>query len=402
MPDIGSVGPRAGGAAHPPHNNGHSSIHPFTFLAASSRHWSRMSVTHSSGTGLEVVRGYFVYDDDQTAISDFPAIGENFGLHEDRSWAGLLKDVRKLNEEAKSSPSSQGVRYKLVFAARHGEGWHNVAEAKYGTEAWDAKWALLTGDGELTWGPDPELTPLGEDQARAINATWKQQLGRASQGLDAAPLPTKLFSSPFKRSSKTLQLSYEGILLPPGTKPDVPGATAVDRPYVKEDLREQFGNDNTCIARSSKADIERNFPYFELEPGFPAEDEKFKVRVSGQRQVDPPLITEGLRENYRDEHTCDERSTRSEIARFTPKWSIEEGFTEQDELFGKIHETVEEMTVRVANAVKDIFAHSEGHEVIHISSHSGVMESLWKATGHRHFKPATGAIVPLIIKYTPA
>lgn len=39
--------------------------------------------------------------------------------------------------------------------------------------------------------------------------------------------------------------------------------------------------------------------------------------------------------------------------------------------------------------------------VIHISSHSGVMESLWRVTGRRGFKPATGAIVPLLVKWSP-
>lgn len=293
-----------------------------------------MTATQHLSTGFEAVKGYFIYDDADTRTSDFPAIGDNFGLLKSQTWGQLLMDIRKLNHEASRTASESRTLYKLVFAARHGEGWHNVAEAKYGTEAWDKKWALLTGDGELTWGPDPELTPLGEDQGRNINAAWRMQLAHASQNLDAAPLPTKLFSSPFKRSCKTLQLTYEGILLPPGTVPDVSGGKAVDSPYIKEDLREQFGNDNTCIARSTKSIIERNFPYFELEPEFPAEDEKFKVRLSSKELIDPPYIMEGLRENFRDEHTCDERSVRSKVAEYNSGWQIEKGFAEQDDLFG--------------------------------------------------------------------
>lgn len=36
--------------------------------------------------------------------------------------------------------------------------------------------------------------------------------------------------------------------------------------------------------------------------------------------------------------------------------------------------------------------------VIHISSHSGVMESMWRATNHKQFKPATGAIVSVCMR----
>lgn len=207
----------------------------------------------------------------------------------------------------------------------------------------DAKWALLNGDGESIWGPDPELTPIGEDQARSVNREWQRQLHLSSQSKDHAPLPTKLFSSPLKRSSRTLQLSYEGLLLPPGTIPPGGEGKAVGAPYVKEDLREQYGNDNTCINRSTKSEIQRNFPHFEIEQGFTEEDERFKVsltegrevaKVLGRSSIEAPYITDGLRENYRDVHTCDERSTRSVVKGYNPGWTIEPGFTEEDGAFG--------------------------------------------------------------------
>jgi broad specificity phosphatase PhoE len=182
----------------------------------------------------------------------------------------------------------------------------------------------------MTWGPDPELTPLGEDQAREVNAAWKTQIERLDKGLDAAPLPTRLFSSPFKRSAMTLLLTYEGILLPPGTTPSISKqVTPVSAPYVKEDLREQYGDDHEAVHRSSKSTIQKSFPDYEIEKSFTEQDERFKVSGTA-----PPVILEGLRENYRDEHTCDERSTKSQVAAYTPGWSIEEGFAEKDERFG--------------------------------------------------------------------
>ena len=43
-----------------------------------------------------------------------------------------MTHISTLNERAKSDE-----RYHLLVLGRHGEGWHNVAEAKYGTKAWD-------------------------------------------------------------------------------------------------------------------------------------------------------------------------------------------------------------------------------------------------------------------------
>jgi hypothetical protein len=31
------------------------------------------------------------------------------------------------------------VQYKVLYMGRHGEGYHNVAEAFYGTPAWDVR-----------------------------------------------------------------------------------------------------------------------------------------------------------------------------------------------------------------------------------------------------------------------
>jgi hypothetical protein len=47
-------------------------------------------------------------------------------------WPGFLESVRIMNESA-----AEGMSYKILFLTRHARGVHNVAEAKYGTEAWD-------------------------------------------------------------------------------------------------------------------------------------------------------------------------------------------------------------------------------------------------------------------------
>ena len=57
---------------------------------------------------------------------------KNFGLVENKSWEKLTDEITQLNTSA-----PPGTTYRLLFLGRHGEGWHNVAEARFGTEAWD-------------------------------------------------------------------------------------------------------------------------------------------------------------------------------------------------------------------------------------------------------------------------
>lgn len=48
------------------------------------------------------------------------------------SWQRFANKIARLNEEAQDTTS-----YRLLFLGRHGEGFHNVAEAYYGRDAWD-------------------------------------------------------------------------------------------------------------------------------------------------------------------------------------------------------------------------------------------------------------------------
>jgi hypothetical protein len=57
----------------------------------------------------------------------------NFGLLA-QSWQLLERDIRSMDEAAKNGES-----YKVLFLGRHGQGWHNVAETKYGSKAWDVR-----------------------------------------------------------------------------------------------------------------------------------------------------------------------------------------------------------------------------------------------------------------------
>ena len=85
-------------------------------------------------------------------------------------------------------------------------GWHNVAESQYGTESWDAHYSKLYTDGHMTWGPDPALTPLGNQQALAVNRAWHDELA-----LDDGPqLPNAVWTSPLRRAAESVHTGVQG------------------------------------------------------------------------------------------------------------------------------------------------------------------------------------------------
>ena len=110
-----------------------------------------------------------------------------------------------------------------------------------------------------------------------------------------------------------------------------------------------------------------------------------------------PLIKELLREVL-GEHTCDRRSTRSYIHEHFPQWRIEDGFTEQDELWRADHrETWDEHDVRSRALLDDVFLH-DSSIVLSFTAHSGTIASLLRVTGHRKFPLPTGGMMPILIK----
>ncbi|KAJ7776919.1 histidine phosphatase superfamily [Mycena maculata] len=197
----------------------------------------------------ETIPGYFAQDEplaDPVAIGAVPA---RFGLIDssDTRWSNLTTKLRDLNTSAGHKTS-----YKLIFFGRHGQGYHNVAEEKYGTEAWDDYWAMLYGDGELTWGPDSELTALGKEQAAAVHKVWKEEL---TAGI---PLPQKMYCSPMTRALDTNVITFRGV--------------SSRRSVVVENCREEYGG-HTCDQRKTRTYIVEAFPQVDIEAGFTEEDE---------------------------------------------------------------------------------------------------------------------------------
>ncbi|KAJ5290284.1 uncharacterized protein N7443_010537 [Penicillium atrosanguineum] len=147
------------------------------------------------------------------------------------------------------------VQYKVLFLGRHGEGVHNVAERRYGTQAWDDYWSLLDGDEYGSW-VDARLTEVGISQAKTAHDAWAKQI---KQNI---PSPQSYYVSPLNRCCQTAQVTFEGLDMP---------LTSPFRPVIKELLRETMGV-HTCDSRSKASAIAAEFPEYQFEPGFSEDD----------------------------------------------------------------------------------------------------------------------------------
>ncbi|KAI6152367.1 histidine phosphatase superfamily [Pisolithus tinctorius] len=270
----------------------------------------------------ETVAGYFVQDKPGpiTPGSEFHELPPRFGLIDDspERWSKLIASIQQLNVDAPSH-----VQYKVFFLGRHGEGYHNFGWAKHGQQAWDDYWSKLNGDGELIWGPDPELTPVGEGQADEAHVAWKTEL---QCGL---PFPEKLYCSPLSRAIRTNQRSFKDL------NPDGRRTTIV------ENIREEFGI-----------------------------------------------------------HTCDKRRTRTYIHETFPEYLIEDGFTEEDELWKPdVRESWDDVDVR-AKAVLDMIFENDEEQYISITAHSGFINACLRVTDHPLWALPTGGVIPIVVKAT--
>ncbi|GAA6050485.1 hypothetical protein JCM3770_002619 [Rhodotorula araucariae] len=222
-------------------------------------------------TNYSVVQNYFHQSFPGFDDPDFDPLESSFGLIDDSPsrWEKFRAQIKSLNERDDAHTA-----YKVFFLARHGQGFHNVAEQTYGKEAWDDYWSRQNGDGHIAWGPDALLTKTGERQAERNAKAWDRE---AEYG---APLPQRLYSSPLSRAMSTLEITWWDLLINQG-----------EVPIVKENLREVFGV-HTCDKRRSKSYIERQFPSFDFEPGFRKHDELWTAE---ERESDPE-VTARLRD----------------------------------------------------------------------------------------------------------
>ncbi|CAG8954695.1 hypothetical protein HYFRA_00004617 [Hymenoscyphus fraxineus] len=110
-----------------------------------------------------------------------------------------------------------------------------------------------------------------------------------------------------------------------------------------------------------------------------------------------PTVKEYFREGISG-HTCDRRSSKAHIHGLFPRYKIEEGFAECDELWKPLlAEQPVNQDVRTKTVLDDVFG-SDKHTWVSITSHSGEISSILRVIGHQPFRLATGAVIPVLIK----
>jgi broad specificity phosphatase PhoE len=244
-------------------------------------------------TTYSVVTGLFLQDENTTVPSSFDFIASNFGLinrtypsdpscpqdQKSTQWQRLAYYISTLNKAA-----AKNERYSLLFAGRHGEGYHNAAETYFGTPAWNCYWSERDGNGTVTWA-DAHLTPAGVQQANRVNAFWAHLLKD-----EKIAAPQSYYTSPLYRCLDTAKLTFEGLKLHGHSKFE---------PVVKELLREGISA-HTCDRRSSKSYIKQNFPKFRFEKGFAEEDlywMPLKAEPSTDQDIRSKTVLDDIFEN---------------------------------------------------------------------------------------------------------
>ncbi|KAI8818639.1 histidine phosphatase superfamily [Fimicolochytrium jonesii] len=181
----------------------------------------------------EAVQGYFEQSDPGTDGSAFPLIPVALGLVDksESRWEKTFRRLRVLQEKV----GKKGV-VKLLFLQRHGQGEHNVAEAKYGKEAWDSYYS------KLPFYFDASLTPLGISQLAQNADNLFAEINEHKLAL-----PSLIVTSPLSRCLNTTRLVWGKITQ---NKYD---------PKAIEFLREQYG-DHTCDQRRTRTELSKRFP----------------------------------------------------------------------------------------------------------------------------------------------
>lgn len=99
-------------------------------------------------------------------------------------------------------------------------------------------------------------------------------------------------------------------------------------------------------------------------------------------------------------HTCDRRSTASEILSSFPHVKLEPGFSEPDPLWDPDHrEPRSARKHRLSQLLDDIFENDSG-VFLSLTSHSGAIGSILEAVGHREFALQTGGVIPVLVRAT--
>ncbi|KAI9740871.1 MAG: hypothetical protein M1818_004476 [Claussenomyces sp. TS43310] len=292
------------------------------------------------------IPGYFVQDDPSTDpftfdyTKSFGLISRSYDTDADLSFAEQASQWQRFAHHLSRLPSQTGHKsqYKVLFLGRHGEGYHNVAQEFYGTAAWDGglirKYTKFKNAESLQcyWSHlDGNATSTWSDAQLTLTGIAQASLASQTWATEirdhSMPAPTSYYSSPLIRCLQTAYHTFSPLKRL-GLLPSP--ATSPFIPTIKELLREKIGV-----------------------------------------------------------HTCDRRSTRSEIEEFwrAPAapldFVFEKNFSEKDELWdSEMRETDVGLDRRSRAILDDLFT-NDMSAWLSISSHSGMIASLLRGEDFR-------------------
>ncbi|CAG8280316.1 unnamed protein product [Penicillium salamii] len=288
---------------------------------------------------LTTVPGYFKQDDPSTDPKTFDYARENFGIidrqySEDQLVSPEDSAWRRFQKHVDHLNSIGGARFKVLFLGRHGEGVHNVAESRYGTKLWDKTETFADDLSQEYWSLQD-----GDSHGLWVDARLTQK------GIEQARVAHDAWKDQLQTGIPPPQSFYVSPL-------------------------------NRCL---ETAHVTFN--------GLPiANTTPFR-----------PVIKELLRETM-GEHTCDRRSSATDIAAEYPHYRFEAGFEEDDLLWDpKIRESDDHRNKRLSSLLEDIFSTDES-TYLSLTAHSGAITSILEVLGHRKFALATGAVIPVLVR----
>lgn len=301
--------------------------------------WDKLRLERNSDGQLkypwdfEVVHGFFKQSDPKTDDLNFNYATDHMGRL--KSWPAIISELVELNKNAPDN-----VEYKLIFLARHGNGYHNEIVTKYGLDEWNRELHKLGEFNGIKYGPDPELTELGLAQAKENHDLWENELK------EGAPIPSKFYVSPLQRSCRTLQITWDGL------KPEE------KHPQVLEKIRETIGK-NLCDKRSPKSVIDERFGKygFETEGGIVDEEDILFKTDKRETMIEQTLRIMGFLQDLFNED-CDKE-------------------------LGKVDKK---------EAEENIF--------ISTTTHAGTIRAFILAINHRNYTIPTGGMLPAVVKGT--
>ncbi|GJJ14515.1 hypothetical protein Clacol_008779 [Clathrus columnatus] len=295
-----------------------------------------------------IIPGFFneIRDNEDPEIQQVYNIPPRFNLIDDSpsGWDNLKNQIAELNSTAPT-----GTTYKVLFIGRHGEGFHNRAISQYGAEVSvyiftcsriNPFLIIKREEWDRLWSKmagDETMTWGPDPLLTELGITQAKNVNRVwkEELHHNIPIPERLYSSPFSRAVHTAIISFSDVIFESGSIAN-PNPIAI----IKEKLRERNG-------------------------------------VS----------------------LCDKRNTRSYLLENYPQFRIEEGFTEEDELWRSDHrETDEETTIRLREALDEIFSEDYSSTYLSITAHVGAIGAIRQVLGAPVRRlPTGGNILSLLI-----